>query len=75
MFLPYDSEHDPAKWMNCFKFNVSLGTYNYIGFTAMTGGVTSTHDIHYINAYSITVHIFLYSSLIQLYSLILKSQG
>lgn len=44
--------NDPV-WTHCFSARATIPRNPYIGFSAMTGGVTSKHDIHALNAYSI----------------------
>ncbi|KAJ3372771.1 hypothetical protein HDU91_002131 [Kappamyces sp. JEL0680] len=44
---------DAAVWTQCFQFEVNLSAASYLGFTAMTGGVTSRHDITFVRLYSL----------------------
>lgn len=45
--------HDSVTWTNCLKVTTSISSTYTFGFTAMTGGVTSKHDIMSLIAYEV----------------------
>ncbi len=47
---------DTKEWIQCFSFNMELPPEYYIGFSGMTGGVTSQQDITKVTGYSIKVY-------------------
>ncbi len=47
---------EASHWTNCFEINATISAASYFGFSAMTGGVSSRHDITQIDTYSLKVH-------------------